>query len=418
MSNEENAHPDHKIQEKLDALGQHFRPGAPVDTFSLLKGRGQQVSSVLAAVRGLGQHAVVFGEPGVGKTSLAHVARSIVANIPPRHFGVRIQCSADDSFASVWRKFYAQALVESDIYPGGNQRDLSEAISRVESICTADEVSPFDAYRVLNIVGRVTPVFLVIDEFDRIPDYVARELFSDLIKNLSDNLAPVTVVIVGVSDDVGGLISGHQSIQRALTQIPMPRMGSDELTEVLNEGLASAGITVPGRIARRCVELSQGLPYYVHLIGGLMGEFAVLDGKDEVQNVHYIQALQAAVERTSHTIVQKYRDATASHRSDALYEIVLLACALAETDDLGYFLPSAVREPYSVLTKKNRRTADFIRHLQAFCDYSRGPIFDTRGEGRQTKYRFIDPLLQPYVLILGFVEGRLSGEDVDKVNSI
>jgi hypothetical protein len=39
----------------------------------------------------------------------------------------------------------------------------------------------------------------------------------------------VTLIIVGVADDIGGLLTEHEFIRRCIEQIPMPRMSNDEM---------------------------------------------------------------------------------------------------------------------------------------------------------------------------------------------
>lgn len=51
--------------------GQVFTPGSPVNERDLFSGRIEQIQSVLDAVTQRGYHAVLYGERGVGKTSLA-----------------------------------------------------------------------------------------------------------------------------------------------------------------------------------------------------------------------------------------------------------------------------------------------------------------------------------------------------------
>jgi len=56
----------------IDA-GQVFTPAAPIDAESLFAGRNTQIRQVVDAVIQKGQHAIIFGERGVGKTSLANI---------------------------------------------------------------------------------------------------------------------------------------------------------------------------------------------------------------------------------------------------------------------------------------------------------------------------------------------------------
>jgi len=56
-----------------------FRPSAPVTVRALFAGRGKQMDDLMAVLGEVGQHAVVFGERGVGKTSLVSVVGDIFA---------------------------------------------------------------------------------------------------------------------------------------------------------------------------------------------------------------------------------------------------------------------------------------------------------------------------------------------------
>ena len=61
-------------EEKLKrsmVLGQHFKPATPIDNVSLFCGRVRQRQTVVDAINQSGQHVVLYGERGVGKTSLA-----------------------------------------------------------------------------------------------------------------------------------------------------------------------------------------------------------------------------------------------------------------------------------------------------------------------------------------------------------
>jgi ABC-type transport system involved in cytochrome bd biosynthesis fused ATPase/permease subunit len=55
-----------------------FTPGKPVDNLDLLAGREKQIGKVLEAVFSPGQHAAIYGERGVGKSSLANLIYDMV----------------------------------------------------------------------------------------------------------------------------------------------------------------------------------------------------------------------------------------------------------------------------------------------------------------------------------------------------
>jgi MoxR-like ATPase len=69
--------PDLSKMTRIARVGRVFSPGAPVDKYALFAGRREQVADVINAVNQRSQHVVLFGERGVGKTSLANVLGEI-----------------------------------------------------------------------------------------------------------------------------------------------------------------------------------------------------------------------------------------------------------------------------------------------------------------------------------------------------
>src|ERR1700722_5767821 len=87
---------------------------------------------------------------------------------------------------------------------------------------------------------------------------------------------------------------------------------------------------------------------------------------------------------------------------------LLLACALTEKTDLGYFAAQDVREPMRKITGKGYEIPSFAQHLNDFCDPKRGPILQKTGSPRLYRYRFINPLFQPFVIMQGIQKDRIS----------
>ena len=101
---------------------------------------------------------------------------------------------------------------------------------------------------------------------------------------------------------------------------------------------------------------------------------------------------------------------TGWHLKENLFADVLLACALAETNELGFFPAQAVRAPMCKITGKDYDIPSFAQHLNEFSDTKRGPVLQKQGETRRYVYRFVNPLMQPYVIMQGVVNGRVSSE--------
>src|SRR6266699_2510500 len=89
--------------------GRVFTPSAPVDESSLFAGRHSEVRRVIDVINQTGQHAIIFGERGVGKTSLANVLHDFLAGLRAQQIiAPRVNCDGGDSFPSAWRKAFKQ----------------------------------------------------------------------------------------------------------------------------------------------------------------------------------------------------------------------------------------------------------------------------------------------------------------------
>jgi len=117
-------------------------------------------------------------------------------------------------------------------------------------------VKPDDVRRVLSALK--TSAVIVIDELDRLQNREAKILMADTIKTLSDHVVPVTIVLIGVASSVNELIAEHQSIDRALVQIHVPRMSAGELMEIITKGEANTGLSFSVSAKETIVALFEG----------------------------------------------------------------------------------------------------------------------------------------------------------------
>jgi hypothetical protein len=221
---------------------------------------------------------------------------------------------------------------------------------------------------------------------------------------------PSTLVLVGVARSIGELIGEHASIVRALVQIEMPRMTIAELSEILQKGCDRAGLTADDDAVRDIAVLSEGLPHYTHLLGLHAGQHAVQNDRETVTTDDVRAAIPKAVDR--HTILSDYQRATRSARKDALFSQVLLACALAPKNQLGFFTSGSIRDPLEAIAGRRIEIPAFSNHLSQFLEPARGAVLQREGSSRRYFYRFADPILQPYVVLNGLAEGLIADEQL------
>src|SRR6266540_7408359 len=85
-------------------IGKVFNPAAPVEEKALFAGRIEQVNNVVDAISQRGQHAIIYGERGVGKTSLANVLQQMLTSAGQHVFALRFNGEEKATFTTIWRK--------------------------------------------------------------------------------------------------------------------------------------------------------------------------------------------------------------------------------------------------------------------------------------------------------------------------
>jgi len=215
-----------------------------------------------------------------------------------------------------------------------------------------------------------------ISKFSRSTKLVGDVL--NVVKDLSDDSVNVTVLIAGVSDDIGGLLAEHASLRRCLEQVPMPRMSNDEMKEIINKRIPRLGMKIEPNTLWKIVTLLRGLPSYVHLLGVYSVQEAISGRKLTITETHVDAAIKRALEKSQELVRSDYAAAVHTNRTDTLFREVLLACALAKTDDRGFFTPQSVVEPLASILGKSVKIANFQNHLKEFIGKERSHLNSQR----------------------------------------
>ena len=330
----------------------------------------------------------MYGERGVGKTSLANVMAEVLMQQNVHLRAVMMNCAVADDFAGLWGSVFERLDINGamEMTPEGVRRTLEQLPIRT---------------------------LIVIDELDRLDDDEALTQLADTVKTLSDHSVVATLLLIGVADSVDDLIGEHQSIERALTQILIPKMSPDELKEIVDKGLEELSMTIEPEARDRIALLSEGLPSYTHLLALHATHWAVADDRAEVGAADVERAIGAAVQKAQQSIKSAYQKATRSPRPGNLFAHVLTACALAIKDDLGYFTAGAVRAPMKRITGKDYDIPAFAPHLNAFTTKERGAVLECTGERRRRFYRFEDPMLKPYAILTALSRGLIAEDQIN-----
>lgn len=371
--------------ERSMRLAKVFTPSAPVAKRDFFAGRVDQIMEVVTALAQPGRHVMIYGERGVGKTSLANILSEIMTPTSGNIASVRLNCSTQDNFRSLWVKVFKSAGI-----------DAPEA-------WTYGTPDPDEIRLILQNQDKIKVV--IIDEYDRMEDDDALSLMADLIKSLSDHLVETRLVIVGVADSIDQLFGEHASVQRAVEEVRMPRMSQPELSDIINTGLKAVGMSIVNDARQWVIRLSEGFPHYVHLLTLYAAQRAVADDRETVEKSDVMRAIDRAIEK--HSLLREYQTAVQSPRPGTLFSRVLAACALAEKNRLGQFTASAVREPLSKMMGRQYEIPAFATHLKAFTEVDRGSVLLREGPQRRYTYRFSNPLLQSFAILTALAEGDI-----------
>jgi hypothetical protein len=391
--------------------GSVFTPGAPINELELFAGRQQQIDEIMNAISQRGYHAVLFGERVVGKTSLSNVLSQLIHARNSKFLLPRINCDASDTYSSLWRKQFNDIIItETKMSIGFNAEQIEVSRRLVDTL--PDQITPDDVRRTLEQLAKGVILVPVFDEFDRVKQEYVSTLMADTIKMLSDYSVPATLVLIGVADSVDELIGQHHSIERALIQIPMPRMSSAETGQIVVNGLTRLQMEWSEDALDQIKGLSQGLPFITHLLALHSTRAAIARASFELETSDVDLGIKASLTQWQQSIKSAYYHAVKSPQPGHIYKEVLLACAVAPTDDLGYFAAADVREPLRRITGKQYDIPNFARHLKELSQQGRGEMLSRTGEKRRLRYRFESPLLRPYIIMRGFDEHLLTKDDM------
>jgi len=384
----------------------HLFNGAPVAEEELFAGRATEVRRILEAVLERSKHVILYGERGVGKTSIANVfwrrynakLQTVVA--------ARVQADPTDTFSSLWNKAFDELI------------SVAKSMGRYDLVPVSSEYSIDTPDQVRRELQKCKPnaiPIIIFDEFDKLYDSASRELFANLVKYLYDYSLNTTIILVGVAEDVSSLISDHQSLDRALAQIKLNRMSDAELNDVIDTRLNKTQFALDGDARWTIITLSRGLPYFTQMLTKYAAKAAIEERSLLIKPSHVRSAMDRFISEADQSFQDAYSLATDSPQKGHLFKEVLLACALAKTDQSGFFTPTDVIEPLSGIVGQKKQHAHFSRHLSEFMSEDRGRVLSRRGHERNYRFRFRDPMMQPYVIIKGINENMISKDAQDVI---
>ncbi len=319
-----------------EVLRRHFTPGRAISSAEYLRGRDAKLRQIDRAFNSEGKHIFVHGDRGVGKTSLGRTAAFIHGSADKEP--VTIECEKNNSAYQLLNDIALRCVPAEHLV---NQRAARKAVKagipflggevieevrrgHIPEIKTINEALAIVGY--LASINSKVPV-IVIDEFDVIEDQSTRHTFASFIKHVSDQEVRIRFIICGIGDSLDEMIGAHLSTGRYLMPIQLERLSHDARWEIIRSAALELRVKVDDNTMIRIGQISDGFPYYVHLLGEKLF-WAVLDDEhDVVETVpnHFEIALRDASSEAEPSLKAAYEKATQKYMND--YQEVLWAVA-------------------------------------------------------------------------------------------
>jgi hypothetical protein len=389
-------HEDEEFARARAKLREAFTPSQPVTNKRLFAGRLQVLVQLIEAIEDRLAHVVVFGERGIGKTSLLHILADLARESD--YLTLRATCGAGAKFDVMFRNLLQEVplVYHRSVSPTDEGSEIGANIANL----LPDYA--FDARELSDLLQGVTScrVLIILDEYDRIESEAFRVNMAELIKNLSDCAAPVQIVIAGVSSNLHELIGYIPSIRRNVVGLPLPKLSHEEVEEIINLGERASSLQFAPEVVPLIERIAEGSPYLVRLACYHSSLIALESGRMNVLPTDFRDGLNHMVResaaRLSHEALQRSQRLNWV-RDEACLDAVAHLAAMPS----GWF---------SILDISEQVGPAECDNLEAFIRKElipAGLMLEEEGP-RGSRYRFVDEGLQSYLWI-SLARNRMAG---------
>lgn len=288
----------------------YVRPSDPIDSYEHLVGRDKQRDDIEEAINSPGKHIFIYGDRGAGKTSLAQTIAH--EHNPSATSPVLVACGQKTTFSAIVQDIAKQLVGRSryvmteathstgaQIGTSGFSVSATQTGKVSERALEAIDLNSATALLQEAAALRGGRSLVVVDEFENLPSVEDRQLFAELIKQLSDRKVPVTLVFCGIGKSLDDLLLGHASSHRYIHEVklPTPPLNVGQRWEIIDTAASKLGLSVNPDSRLRIAQVSDGFPHYVHLICEKLFWLAYREEADvdELTPIQYMEAVQNAL---------------------------------------------------------------------------------------------------------------------------
>jgi Cdc6-like AAA superfamily ATPase len=407
------------IDEFKRILKENLTPARAISSPQHLKGRAKVLTQIDRSFNSPGKHIFIYGDRGVGKTSLAQTAAFIQQSSDASP--ILVTCGGS-SFLSTVRDAVRSALPAGDaVFQRKMEYKLKAGIGGfgydMTRSLTSGVVPPVesinDAIQLLKFVGEAhskEPV-IIFDEFDQLADDADKKACAEVIKQVSDQSVNVRFILCGIGTSLEDLIGVHLSTGRYLSPVQLERLTQDARWEIIESAASAVGVTVGTNFLMRIGQISDGFPSYVHLIGEqvLWTMFDDDQATGHCQQRHFATGVNMAVAEAETTLKIIYEKATQKY-SDTYQEVLW---AVADKHSLRRQTTEIyVRSYLPIMGERHgRKTLSkqvFLDRINKLKTARHGEILTPKGAGW---YEFKENIVRGYVRLRAESEGVHLGSE-------
>lgn len=383
-----------------------FTPYQPIMDKQLFFGRSKEVANIIRQLNTPGQHSVLFGDRGIGKSSLANISAEMLKGLAGGKL-IKKRCDSHDNFKTIVELLLSEVGVNLQVIATQHQKaEGGKAGLNIPVFAAGVDTSTTKTISTEGLKERANSPSWVAQQIKDLKalflldeiDVIAKEekwKVAELVKQLSDEGSGLKFLIVGIAETASELTHGHESIQRCLKETPLRKMSDQEIEEIISSGARKVGLNFSLSSIRKIVKISSGYAHFAHLLALKASESAIGESRTEIQLGHIRDATDDATGDAEGTLKTKYSDVIRSSSTEE-FEKILVAAAVINQEE---FSASSLRESYSNLWKIQIEQNWLNNYLQKIVANDSSTILRRLAKG---VYKFSDPRMPSYIRLANF----------------
>jgi hypothetical protein len=374
-----------------DAIG----ASQPVTDREHFAGRHDILRQLISAVEQQRLHVVIYGERGIGKTSLLHVFADTAREA--RYTVLYGSCGSDTNFAGLFRAFAARIprIYHRSVAPNSPEAELRDNFD----VMLPSGFGPRELADLLSDVAG-TRVILILDEYDRVADANFRRDVAELIKNLSDRAARVQLVLAGVAQNLDEILGYAPSVRRNIVGLPMRPMTPNEVNDMIGIAEKAAELEYAEPATQLITIMAGGSPYLVRLLAHHAGIAAIDTRSAVVTEAHATTAVERVLTEWNASLPRRIQNSLSRDEARAQWPMLIAAARAGGSGD-GLFTADEVTTELA----DGQPTVTIERELRKFVGAN--DLLDAETRDGETRFRFRYPSIAA-LLLMSSAMARLS----------